>query len=125
MRLVFRVLCLLAVPCLFAVSGWSQSTSARTTSDPEGTIRVRNKPPGPAKEIGRGGADIGKGVARGTGDLAKGTAGGVNHLAHGDVGSAGASVGRGVGGMSKHVGVATVKGVGKIGKGVGGEFKKL
>jgi hypothetical protein len=34
-------------------------------------------------------------------------------------------VGKGVGGFGKNAGVGTGKGVAKIGKGAGGEFKKL
>jgi len=37
----------------------------------------------------------------------------------------GASLGKGAGGLGKNVTVGTGKGVGKIGKGVGGELKKL
>jgi hypothetical protein len=125
MRSAFRIVIFLTVTCSFGVLGWSQSSPATTSADPQKTAHEDKQKTGPGKEMGKGGEDIGKGAAKGTGELAKGTAGAVGNLAQGNVGSAGVSLGKGAAGMAKNVAVGTGKGVGKIGKGIGGEFKKL
>ena len=80
---------------------------------------------GPGKEIGSGAGDIGKGAAKGAGNL------GERHR-QGRTGSGDAASDqrgdfgrqrRGVAG--KDVAVGTVKGTGKIGKGIGKAVKKL
>jgi hypothetical protein len=124
MRLVLRIWCLMAVICGFGVSGWSQSGPGTTAAKAQTTVH-QDKEVGPVKEIGKGGEDIGVGAARGTAEVAKGTAGAIGNLAHGRVGGAAASFGKGAGGMAKNVAVGTGKGEGWIGRGIGGEFKKL
>jgi hypothetical protein len=46
-------------------------------------------------------------------------------LSHGDFVGAGSSFGKGALGLGEHVGVGTVKGGVKIGRGLGGEFRKI
>jgi len=121
----FRVCCLFAMAMAFAVCGWSQSSPDQKPPEKHKASHSAKKTTGPGKEMGKGSADMGKGVAKGTGDLAKGTAGSVGNLAHGNVAGAGASLGKGAAGFGKNTAVGTTKGVGKIGKGLGGEFKKL
>jgi len=125
MRSGLRVMCFLAGTLAFGLYGWTQSSTNPTSADAQKTTSQVKKKTAPGKEIGKGGEAIGKGVAKGTGNLAKGTAGSVGNLARGNVGGAGASLGKGVGGMGKNVAVSTGKGAFKIGKGLGGEFKKL
>jgi len=125
MRRGFRVFCLFAVVLAFAVCGWSQSSTDQKPADTHKASHSAKKTTAPGKEMGKGGGDVGKGVAKGTGDLAKGTAGSVGNLAHGNVAGAGASLGKGAAGLGKETAVGTTKGVAKIGKGLGGEFKKL
>ena len=125
MRLVFRMGCLIAVICGLGVCGWSQSGPSITVADAQTTRHQDKQEMGPAKEIGKGGEDIGIGAARGTADVAKGTMGAIGNLAHGSVGGTAASFGKGAGGLAKNVAVGTGKGVGWIARGLGGEFKKL
>ncbi|MFZ0963749.1 MAG: hypothetical protein WAO35_23025 [Terriglobia bacterium] len=125
MRCGYRVIGFLVFTIAFSVYGWSQSNASPAPAQAPKTTPQVKKQTTPGREMGRGGEDIGKGVAKGTADLVKGTAGGVGNLARGNVGSAGASFGKGVGSMGKNVTVGTVKGAAKIGKGLGGEFKKL
>jgi hypothetical protein len=80
---------------------------------------------GPAKEIGSGAGDIGKGAAKGAGNVAKGTGKGALDLVTLHPIDAAASVGKGAGVGGKDVAVGTVKGTGKIGKGIGKAVKKL
>jgi hypothetical protein len=71
----------------------------------------------PSKEVGKGGADIGKGAAKGAKSLSKGTAGAAGNLATLHPGNAAADLGKGAAGAGKDVGVGTGKGAAKIGKG--------
>ena len=117
--------CLMAVICALGVCAWGQSPPGASVADAQ-TIPHQDKTEvGPVKEIGKGGEDIGIGAARGTADVAKGTAGAIGNLAHGSVGGAVASFGKGAGGCAKNVAVGTGKGVAWVGRGIGGEFKKL
>jgi hypothetical protein len=125
MKLKFGMIRPLALALTFALTGLGQSSADRDSSTGPQTARQTNDKSGPAKQMGRGGEDIGKGVAKGSADLGKGVAGGVGNLATGHGVGAATSVGRGAAGFGKNVGVGTGKGAGKIGKGIGGEFKKL
>ena len=125
MKCGFRVCCLFAVALAFTVCGWSQSGTDQKQAETHKVSHSAKKTTGPGKEMGKGGEAIGKGVTKGTGDLAKGTAGSVGDLAHGNVAGAGASLGKGAAGFGKNTAEGTAKGVDKIGKGIGGEFKKL
>ena len=81
--------------------------------------------PGPGKEIGKGGEDIGKGAGKGAESLGKGTAGAAGNLATLHPGHAAADLGKGAGGAGKDIGVGTGKGAAKIGKGSAKGIGKL
>jgi len=81
--------------------------------------------PGPGKEVGKGGEDIGKGAGKGAESVGKGTAGAAGNLATLHPGHAAADLGKGVGGAGKDVGVGTGKGAAKIGKGSAKGIGKL
>ena len=81
--------------------------------------------PGPGREIGSGAGDIGKGAAKGAGNLAKGTGQGALDLVTLHPIDAAASVGKGAVLAGKDVSVGTVKGTGKMGRGIGRAIKKL
>ncbi len=125
MKVKIGMICPLVLALTFALTGLSQSNADRDSSADPKTTRQTNTNSGPAKQMGHGGEDIGKGVAKGSADLGKGVAGGVGNLATGHGVGAATSVGKGATGFGKNVGVGTGKGAGKIGKGIGGEFKKL
>ncbi len=130
MRRTLQTIYLTGFLLMFATVGWGQSGGSPSSAPPKATDTPSADASGPpsegaGREIGRGGEDIGKGVAQGTADLARGTAGGIGNLAHGRVGSAVGDVGKGVGETSKTVAVGTAKGVVKVGKGIGGELRKL
>ncbi len=73
--------------------------------------------PGPGKEVGKGGEDIGKGAGKGAESLGKGTAGAAGNLVTLHPSHAAADLGKGAAGAGKDVGVGTGKGAAKIGKG--------
>jgi hypothetical protein len=81
--------------------------------------------PGPGKEVGKGGEDIGKGAGKGAESLGKGTAGAAGNLVTLHPGHAAADLGKGAAGAGKDVGVGTGKGAAKIGKGSGKGLGKL
>ena len=125
MRKGFRIVCFLAVIGAFGVYGRAQSAPATAPGPSLKTVPHGKNYSGPVKEMGKGGADIGKGVVKGTGDLAMGTGNAVGNLARGNIGSAGVSMSKGAVGLGKNLTVGTSKGLGKIAKGVGGELRKL
>jgi len=120
-----RVFWVMVIACGFSIYGWGQSGPGSTSADSHTSVPQGKKKAEPGKEMGKGGEDVAAGAAKGAGDMAKGAAGAAGSLAHGSVGGAGASLGKGAGGLGKNVAVGTGKGVGKIGKGIFGEFKKL
>ena len=71
----------------------------------------------PAKEVGKGGEDIGKGAGKGAESLGKGTAGAAVNVVTLHPVNAATDLGKGAAGAGKDVGVGTVKGTAKIGKG--------
>jgi hypothetical protein len=81
--------------------------------------------PGPGKEIGKGGEDVGKGAGKGAESLGKSAGRAVGHLVTLHPGAAGADLGKGAAGAGKDVGVGTGKGATKIGKGTGKGIGKL
>jgi hypothetical protein len=68
---------------------------------------------------------VGVGAAKGAGDLAKGTGKGAADLVTLHPVNAGASIGKGAAHAGKDVTVGSVKGTGKVTKGVGRAFKHL
>ena len=121
----FRIVYFVVTLGIFGVCGWAQSNPAPAPSPSQETVHQRTESKGPAKEMAKGGEDIGIGVAKGTGELAKGTGSAVGNLARGKVGSAGASFGKGAAELGKNVTLGTAKGVFKVTKGIGGELRKL
>src|ERR1700692_2705677 len=81
--------------------------------------------PGPGKEVGKGGEDVGKGASKGAESLGKGTAGAAGNLVTLHPGHAAADLGKGAAGAGKDVGVGTGKGAAKIGKGSARGIGKL
>jgi len=81
--------------------------------------------PGPGHQIGSGVGTIGEGAAKGAGHLALGTAKGVGKLVTLHPVDAGVSVAKGAGTAGKDVTVGTVRGTGRIGKGIGRGVKKI
>ncbi len=108
---------------------------ARPANSPrdQGTTRTQSvekgekqKPqPGPGKEVGKGGEDIGKGAGKGAESLGKGTAGAAGNLVTLHPGHAAADLSKGAAGAGKDVGVGTGKGAAKIGKGSAKGIGKL
>jgi hypothetical protein len=115
--LVFLSLPVFARP---ANPGQDQGT-AQTQSVEKG----KKAEPGPGKEIGKGGADIGKGTGKGAESLGKGTAGAAGNLVTLHPGKAATDLGKGAGGAGKDVGVGAGKGAAKIGKGSAKGIGKL
>jgi len=103
----------------------SNSGQAQNPTTDQKRVAEQKPQPGAAGEIGNGAGAIGTGVAKGTGHLAKGTAKGAVDLVTLHPLEAGASIGKGAAMAGKDVTVGTVKGTGKIGKGVGKAFKKV
>jgi hypothetical protein len=98
-------------------SGFAQSVAEPPPSRAQG--------PGPGRQIGSGVGTIGLGAAKGAGHLALGTAKGLGQLLTLHPIGAGVSIAKGAGTAGKDVTVGTVRGTGKIGKGVGRELKKI
>jgi hypothetical protein len=109
LSLLFLTLPALALP---ANSPRDQGTT-QTQSGQKG----ENQKPGPGKDVGKGGEDIGKGAGKGAESLGKGTAGAAGNLVTLHPGHAAADLGKGAAGAGKDVGVGTGKGAAKIGKG--------
>lgn len=105
----------LGVPLAFvlALSAWSQ---------PE---QQRKHQPGAAREIGAGAGTVGIGAAKGAENIAKGAGKGAVDLATLHPIDAGASLGKGAVAAGKDVTVGTVKGTGKMSRGIGRAFKHL
>ncbi len=121
----FMMICCLALVLAFALPGFGQSNADQESTSSQKGDQGRKNNNGPGHEMGQGGIDIGRGAARGSLDLGKGVVGGAGNLVTGHPIDAGVSVGKGAAGFGKNVGVGVVKGTYKIGKGIGGEFKKL
>ncbi len=86
---------------------------------------ARPQEPGPGRQIGSGVGTIGLGAAKGAGHLALGTAKGLGQLLTLHPVGAGVSIVKGAGTAGKDVTVGTVRGTGRIGKGIGRELKKI
>jgi len=96
-----------------------QPATAQDKADQQTGAHVKKQKTGrsPAKEVGKGGEDIGKGAGKGAESLGKGTAGAaVDVVTLHPIGAA-TDLGKGAGGAGKDVGVGTAKGTEKIGKG--------
>src|ERR1700692_3168346 len=128
MKIKVKFAIFLAACTLLFLSLPAPARAANSPQDPgkdQGTTQTQSehkgdKPtnqPGPGKEVGKGGEDVGKGAAKGAESLGKGTAGAVGNLATLHPGKAAADLGKGAAGAGKDVGVGAGKGAGKIGEG--------
>ena len=124
MKIKFAMALFVALTVFCSMSGFGQTGAGQAASAPHETHKSK-KNKGPGKEIASGGGDVGKGAAKGAADLGKGAAGGAGNLATGNLAGAGTSAGKGTVGFGKSVAVGSGKGTAKIGKGLGGEFKKV
>ena len=119
MKLRFRLLAVTGLGLILALYSWSHSKS-------DSTVRQdQQSKPGAAREVGSGAGKVGTGAAKGAGNIGKGTAKAAADLVTLHPGEAGASVGKGAGHAGKDVTVGSVKGTGKIAKGIGRAFKHL
>jgi hypothetical protein len=106
-----------------ASAAFGQSTQADTPTNKKEKARKPKK--GAAAEVGSGVGTAAGGVAKGAGSAASGVAKGAVDLATLHPIDAGAALGTGAAKAGKDVTVGSVKGVGKIGKGVGHALKKI
>lgn len=95
------------------------------TDIPAKTEKAKKPKKGATAEVGSGVGTAAGGVAKGAGAAASGTAKGAADLVTLHPIDAGAAVGTGAAKAGKDVTVGSVKGVGKIGKGVGRALKKI
>jgi hypothetical protein len=105
-----------------ATASFGQSPQADT---PTKTGKVKKPKKGAAAEVGSGVGTAAGGFAKGAASAASGAAKGAVDLATLHPIDAGAAVGTGAAKAGKDVTVGSVKGVGKIGKGVGHALKKI
>lgn len=110
---------------LFAAAATAQSGGDVSQPADIQTSANKSNKPGAGKDVGGGSANVGEGAAKGTGDLAKGTAKGAADLATLHPVGAATTVAGGAASAGKDVAVGTVKGVGKVTRGVGKLFKKV
>ena len=101
---------------------FGQSPQADTPTKKE---KAKQPPKGAVAEVGSGVGTAAGGVAKGVGSAASGVGKGAVDLATLHPIHAGAAVGTGAAKAGKDVTVGSVKGVGKIGKGVGHALKKI
>lgn len=115
------------------VSGLALGAVAQSTADQSSTtevtrqkaVRKQKLQPSPGRQVANGTGNIAGGAGKGAADAAKGAGKGAADLATLHPIDAAASVGKGAAGAGKDVGVGTVKGTGKIAKGVGRGIKHL
>jgi hypothetical protein len=105
-----------------ASASFGQSTQ---TEIPVKTEKAKKPQKGAAAEVGSGVGTAAGGAAKGAGSAASGVAKGAADLATLHPIDAGAAVGTGAAKAGKDVTVGSVKGVGKVGKGVGHVLKKI
>lgn len=111
---------------LFAVAVAATSFGEPPRADPPAKAEKARKPrKGAGAEIGSGVGTAAGGVARGAGSAASGAAKGAVDLVTLHPIDAGAAVGTGAVKAGKDVTVGSIKGAGKIGKGVGHALKKI
>ena len=114
----FKRLCPIALGLALTVSAWGQSSA------PDSKLEQKREP-GAAREIGAGAGAIGTGAAKGAGSVAKGTAKGAADLFTLHPIAAGNSIGKGAATAGRDVTASTIKGTGKITRGVGRAFRHL
>jgi hypothetical protein len=124
---IFVTACILVFLSLPAIASPANPAQDQGTAQPQSVQKGEKQKvePGPGKEVGKGGEDIGKGAGKGAESLGKGTAGAAGNLVTLHPGHAAADLGKGAGGAGKDVGVGTGKGAAKIGKGSAKGIGKL
>src|SRR5580693_5920938 len=103
----------------------SQAASDQSSAANPKSGHSQKKGRSPGGDVASGTGDIGKGAAKGAGNLAVGAGKGAVDLVTLHPIDAAASVGKGGVVAGKDVTVGTVKGTGKIGRGIGKAVKKL
>ncbi|HKD07331.1 MAG TPA: hypothetical protein VKB79_15620 [Bryobacteraceae bacterium] len=103
----------------------SRDQATERPAKAEKAHKSKKKSKGAAAEIGGGVGSVGGGVAKGAGSAATGVGKGALDLATLHPIDAGVSVGTGAVKAGKDVTVGSVKGAGKIGKGVGKTVRKV
>jgi hypothetical protein len=112
---------------LFSVLALSPASFGQSTQTgiPPKTEKARKPEKGTAADVGNGVGTAAGGAAKGAGSAASGAAKGAGDLATLHPIDAGAAVGTGAAKAGKDVTVGSVKGAGKVGKGVGHVLKKI
>src|SRR6202795_3996501 len=122
---MFVAACTLLFLSLPALARPANSPQDQGTTQTQSVPQGENQKPGPGKEVGKGGEDVGKGAGKGGESLGKGTAGAAGNLVPLPPGPAPADLGKGAAGAGKDVGVGTGKGAAEIGKGSAKGIGKL
>jgi hypothetical protein len=105
-----------------ASAAFGQSTQSDAAAKP---VKAKKPKKGAAAEVGSGVGTAAGGVAKGAGSAATGVAKGAVDVATLHPVDAGVDVATGAAKAGKDVTVGSVKGVGKVGKGVGHALKKI
>src|SRR5579863_9108491 len=114
------IICLALVMAAFA-----QSSPDDTNAQQPHSAKPKKPKKGAASEVGSGAGSIAGGTAKGAGHAAQGVGKGVADVATLHPVDGAAAIGTGAAKAGKDVTVGTVKGVGKIGKGVGHALGKI
>ena len=113
----FTPLAVVGLGLVLALSSWGQSNADSTLT------QDHKSKPGAARQIGSGARTVGVGAAKSAGDIAKRTGKGAADLVTLHPVAAGASIAKGAAHAGKDVAVGSVKGTGKVTKGIGRAFK--
>jgi hypothetical protein len=121
------------IACALVVFSLALSAPAQSNTDQSSTTQTRKEKvvrkdktqPSPGRQVANGTGNIAGGAGKGAADAAKGAGKGAADLATLHPIDAAGSVGKGAAGAGKDVGVGTVKGTGKIAKGIGRGIKHL
>jgi hypothetical protein len=124
---MFVAACILSFLSLPVLARPANSPQDQETTQTQSAQKGKNQKvqPGPGKDVGKGGEDIGKGAGKGAESLGKGTAGAAGNLVTLHPGHAAADLGKGAAGAGKDVGVGTGKGAARISKGSAKGIGKL
>ena len=119
-RLIFSLSLVIGVASLaFGQSDPQQSPAAEQTN------HNQKSKPGAGREIASGAGSVGTGSAKAAGNVAKGGGKAAADLVTLHPIDAAGAAGKGAAEAGKDVTVGTVRGTGKVAKGIGGIFKKI
>lgn len=121
------------IACTLLALGLAISALGQSAADQSSTVETRKSKtvhkdktqPSAGRQVANGTGNIAGGAGKGAADAAKGAGKGAADLATLHPIDAAGSVGKGAAGAGKDVGVGTVKGSGKIAKGIGRGIKHL